>query len=280
MKNILIPIDFSDNAWDALTYAIRLYDDIPCCFYILNTYEVNPSRVTSTMHKFGARKVHDILKKESLDELQKVSKFLSENMLNDKHMYKTISRSGTLVSIVKYIVNEENIDMIVMGTTGASGLKGVFMGSNTVEVIKQINTCPIISVPEKYVYEEPTKMVFATDFKNDLGKIKLRSLIELQLIHNFKIHFLHAKKESELSDKQLYNIKILKNNFSEDAILIDIIDSNTTLSKTITAYAEEQKVQLICLVKHEHSFIEKLTHEPVVKRVSFQSTIPLLIVPV
>ena len=74
MKNILVPTDFSDNAWDALTYAIRMYDDIPCCFYILNTYEVNPSPVSSTMHQFGARKIYEILKKESEEELQKISK--------------------------------------------------------------------------------------------------------------------------------------------------------------------------------------------------------------
>ena len=65
-------------------------------------------------------------------------------MLNDKHTYKIVSKSGTLVSIVEDIVNKENIDMIVMGTTGASGLKGVFMGSNTVKIIKHIDTTPII----------------------------------------------------------------------------------------------------------------------------------------
>ena len=280
MKNILVPTDFSDNAWDALTYAIRIYDDIPCCFYILNTYEVNPSGVTSTMHQFGARKVYEILKNESKDELYKISKHLSENMLNDKHIYKSLSKSGSLFPIIQDIVNKQNIDLIVMGTTGASGLKGVFMGSNTVKVVKYINTCPILSVPQKYVYEEPTKIVFATDFKNNLGKMELRCLIDLQLIHNFKIHFLHIKKENKLSDKQQYNIEILKRNFNEDVCVIDEIETDTTLSKTITTFAEDQKVNMICLVNHEHSFIEKLTHEPVIKRVSFRSAIPLLILPV
>jgi nucleotide-binding universal stress UspA family protein len=280
MKNILVPTDFSDNAWDALTYAIRMYDDIPCCYYILNSYEVNPSKISSTMHQFGARKVYDILKDESSEELQKISKHLSENMLNDKHTYKTVSKSGSLIPIVKDIVNKEHIDMIVMGTAGASGLKGVFMGSNTVKVIKHINTCPILSVPEKYVYEEPTKIVFATDFKNHLSEMELRSLIELQLIHNFKIHFLHIRKTSELSEKQQYNMEVLKKNFNNDVCVIDEMDTDSTLSNAITAFAEDQKVNMICLVNHEHSFIEKLTHEPVIKRVSFHSAIPLLILPV
>lgn len=280
MKNILVPTDFSDNAWDALTYAIRMYDDIPCCFFILNTFEVNPSRFSRTTHQFGARKVYDILKDESKDELQKLLNHLTEHMLNDKHTYKTISKIGSLVPIVQDLVSQENIDLIVMGTTGASGLKEVFMGSNTVEVIKNVSTCPIISIPEKYVYEDPTKIVFATDFKNILGELELRCLIELQLIHNFKIHFLHIKKEKKLSENQQYNIEILKGNFTEDVFQIDEIESDTTLSKAITTFAKDQQVNMICLVNHEHSIIEKLTHEPVIKRVSFHSAIPLLILPV
>ena len=110
--------------------------------------------------------------------------------------------------------------------------------------------------------------------------MELRCLIELQLIHNFKIHFLHIKKEKKLSENQQYNIEILKGNFTEDVFQIDEIESDTTLSKAITTFAKDQQVNMICLVNHEHSIIEKLTHEPVIKRVSFHSAIPLLILPV
>ena len=280
MKNILVPTDFSDNAWDALTYAIRLYDDIPCCFYILNTYEANPSGATGSMYQFKQQKIYDILKKESEKELSVISNYLNDNMLNDKHKYKTISKSGSLVSVAKNFVTKEHIDLVIMGTTGVSGLRGVFMGSNAVKIIKEIAYCPIICVPEKYLYEELEQVMFANDFKKHLSKQDLTCLIELQFIHNISIRFIHIKKEKGLSEVQQYNIDSLKTYFENDLISFEEIESDTSVSKAITVFAEKEKINMVCLANYEHSFIEKLTHEPVIKRVGFRSPVPLLILPV
>jgi nucleotide-binding universal stress UspA family protein len=187
MRKILIPTDFSDNAWDALIYAIRLYNDVDCHFIILNTYKVSPSRITNAMNIVRNTKRYRVLKNESESGLKKIELYLKRNLLNKKHDYETISKSGSLVSILKHYVGEKNIDLIVMGTSGASGVKEIFMGSNTVDVIKNIDRCPIISVPEKYKYEEPEQIALATDLKRQLSSIELNTLIELKLIHNFKI---------------------------------------------------------------------------------------------
>ena len=280
VKNILVPTDFSDNAWDALTYAIRLYDDITCCFYILNTYEVNPSGATGSMYQFKQQKIYDILKEESEKELNVISNFLNDNMLNDKHEYKTISKSGSLVQVVRNFITKKDIDVIIMGTTGVSGLKGVFMGSNAVKIIKKIEYCPIICVPEKYVYEELEQVMFANDFKKHLSKQDLTCLIELQLIHNFSIRFIHIEKEKGLSEVQQYNIGSLKTYFENDLISFEGIESDSSVSNAITVFAEKEKINMVCLANYEHSFIEKLTHEPVIKRVGFRSPVPLLVLPV
>ena len=110
--------------------------------------------------------------------------------------------------------------------------------------------------------------------------MEIRSIIEIQLINNITLQFFHIKKENELSEKQQYNMEVLKKNFNEDVFVIDEIETNTTLSETITAFAEDQTVNMICLVNPAHSLIEKLTHEPVIKGVSFHSPIPLLILPI
>ena len=279
MKKVLIPTDFSDNAWDALTYAIRLYDDIPCVFYILNTYETNPSKMPNTMHQFAARKVARLLKKESEENLAKILAHLNDNMLNSKHEYKGISKIGSLSAVIQYVTEKEYIDVIVMGSKGATGLKEIFMGSNTVKVIKE-GFCPTVCVPEKYKYEELEQVIFATDFKKHLSKQDVRCLIELQLLHRFNIRFIHIKKESELSEKQQHTMDSLKSYFENDLISFEEIESDAPLSKAITTFAENENANLLCLANYEHSFMEKLTHEPVIKRVGFHTQIPLLILPV
>jgi len=280
MKKVLIPTDFSDNAWDALTYAIRLYDDIPCQFYILNTYQVSPSWSTNTMHKERNTHMYRVLKETSEKELRNIEKYLNENLLNDKHEYKTVSKTGSLTSILKRIVVDENIDMIVMGTTGATGAKEIFMGSNTVKAIKEIDQCPIISVPKKYEYEEPEIVVFANDLKRHFNAIELKCLIELQLIHNFSIRIIRVKKGKDLDSLQLKNKDLLLKYFDENNTFYEEITSDTNITEAINNYIEEYNVNMICLLNYEHSFIEKLTHEPIIKKISFHSNVPLLILPV
>ncbi|MCF6348669.1 MAG: universal stress protein [Flavobacteriaceae bacterium] len=260
MKKVLVPTDFSDNAWDALIYAIRLYDDIPCCFYILNTYPIS--------------------KTSSEKELKKISNYLNDNFLNNKHTYIIMSKKGLLLANIKQIVSNKNIDIIIMGTTGATGIKEVFMGSNTVKTIKHIDLCPIISVPLKYEYEEPEQLVLATNFKRHFNTIELESLIELQLIHNFEISILHVIKENILDSIQQQNKKALKQFLDNDNTVFEEIITYTTIADAINNYTEEYKVNMVCLLNYEHSFIEKLTHEPIIKKISFHSTIPLLILPV
>jgi len=280
MKKVLVPTDFSDNAWDALTYTIRLYDDIPCRFYILNTFVVSPSRITNTMHKERNTHMYRILKEASEKGLKEIEDYLNENLLNNKHEYKIFSKTGNLLHIIKRIVSNENIDMIVMGTAGATGAKEIFMGSNTVKIIKHIDGCPIISVPLKYEYEEPEQIVFATDFKRHFNKVELNCLIELQLIHNFKINVLHVKKENKLDSIQQQNKDVLKQCLDNNNTVFEEIITYTTKADAINKYTEAHTINMVCLMNYEHSFIEKLTHEPIIKKISFHSATPLLILPV
>jgi len=280
MKKVLLPTDFSDNAWDALTYAIRLYDDIPCLFYILNTYQVSTSRMTNTMHKERDTHMYRALKEESEEELKKIENYLNDNLLNDKHEYKIISKTGSLLTVIKWIVYDENIDIIVMGTSGATGAKEIFMGSNTVKIIKHVDLCPIISVPLKYEYEEPEQVAFANDFKRQLSAIELNCLIELQLIHNFEIRIIHVKKEDYLDNAQQQNKDMLSQFFDKENTVFEEIITGTSIAEAINDYNEEHKIDMICLINYEHSFIEKLTHEPIIKKISFHSSVPLLILPV
>ena len=280
MKKIIVPTDFSENAWDALIYAIRLFDDIPCVFYILNTYQVSSSRVLNTMHKVRGTRMYHMLKEASEKALKKIEGYLNDNLLNDKHEYKIVSKSGAFISVLKNFVSKENIDLIIMGTTGASGVKEIFMGSNAVKVIKHINLCPVLSIPKSYEYQELEHVVFATDFKRHYNAIELTCLLELQLIHRFVINVIHIKKENTLNAIQQQNIEMLKQFFEADKITFEEIDTNTTVEKAIHKYGSKHDAHMVCLLNYEHSLIKRLTNEPIISRVSFHSEIPLLIIPV
>lgn len=280
MKKILIPTDFSDNAWDALTYAIRLYDDIPCLFYVVNTYELVATGVNTTVHSGATKKLLTILKDDSKKGLEKIEKHLNEYLLNDKHEYKIISKHGSITSVVQDLIDKMHIDLVVMGTTGASGMKKVLMGSNTVKLIQNIKGCPVIAVPKAYEFREPEIISFASDLKKLFSHQDLRPLHELLLLHDLDLELLHVKKERLLSEVQQQNIATIKDVLGEKNVNYKEIPLDISVANSINTYLTTNTIDIVCLAKYEHNFWERLTREPVIKKVGFHVEIPLLIIPI
>jgi nucleotide-binding universal stress UspA family protein len=135
MKNILVPIDFSQNALNALHYAIYLFEKEKCQFHILHVY----SYPNDKEHK----KSNDNLKKAEFELVEKkLSKLIEElryKNTNSLHTFKAHTDDSFLNNAIRTMLRTAQIDFIFMGTKGATGAKRIFMGSNTVRVINDIN---------------------------------------------------------------------------------------------------------------------------------------------
>ncbi|WP_273568521.1 universal stress protein [Maribacter halichondriae] len=83
--------------------------------------------------------------------------------LNPKHTFVTLALHDYFVDAIKRESENKKIDLIVMGTKGATGLKKATVGSNTGDVITKIKQ-PLLAVPEDTVYEKPREIAFATDY--------------------------------------------------------------------------------------------------------------------
>lgn len=278
MKKILVPTDFSENAWDALMYATKLYSDINCTFYIVNTYDAVIMGSYQATQGFTDTQLLETLKEESINELNKIKGFLDKSILNNKHQFKVLSKMGSLTVIAKEIINEEKIDIIIMGTTGASGLKKYLLGSNTVDMMSAIKNCPILAVPKDYEFKELEKIDFATNLKYLYTKEALDVVTELLDLHDLGIEILHVKKEKSLSEHQEIGLANLKDQFKDyDFKFKEIQYPTSSIADSITSYCRDQQVDIICLPNYEHSLFEKLTHEPVLKNVGFHAEAPLLV---
>ena len=154
MKNILIPTDFSDNAWNATRYAIELFQNEECVFHLLNTYtpEIASSRFIAASLNGEIGNGADFCSKNGLE---KVLEQIRNTYNFPKHQFKTISSFCILVDEINEVVQNNKIDLIITGTKGVSGVEGVFMGSNTVRIIKSIKDCPVLAVPQNFEFATP-----------------------------------------------------------------------------------------------------------------------------
>ena len=269
MKHILLPTDFSDNSYHAISHALQLFKDETCTFYLLHTYTpvvYNMDYMQSTAAQF---ELMDAVKMASLDGLKRISNKMDSEFSNSKHHIETLSVFSTLTQEIKSVVARKNIDYIVMGPQGATGAKDVLFGSNTVHAFKNA-TCPVLAVPVNGGYKVPKSILFSTDYGIDYQDKNIKPFVDIAKLHASQVHALHVSFGNELSDKQLQNQAKLKTYLKP--VKHDFHDvRNEEVSAAIVAFQKETSVNMLVMINNKHSFFENLFFKSRINQIGFCS---------
>jgi nucleotide-binding universal stress UspA family protein len=279
MKNILLPTDFSDNAWNAIFTGLKMFQTVDCNFILLNTYEPKLANLMGNKSKERLGVIYDSLSENSKLQLDKTMQYLHENHSRSNHKFESVSISNDIEHTINQMVVDRDIDLIVMGTKGATGAKEVFMGSNTVKVIKKVRKCPIIAVPHNYDFKALKSVVFPTDFTHPYSKSELKPLIDVVGLWNAEIAILQIAQEYELHDEQKRNLKQLSNRLQDVKHSFHKVDMWNNVAEATNKFTGENDMDLIALIHYPHTFMEKLTREPVIRKIGFHAKVPLMVLP-
>jgi len=278
MKKIVLPTDFSDNALNAINYALQLFKNDVCTFYLLNTYTpmiyTYEYQINADQHMMEAV---DLVKKTSQTKLDKLLISLKNKYNNPKHTFTTVSSFSVLSDEVVEFTDKHNIDLVVMGTKGASKAREVLFGSNTIHVIKKAK-CPVLAIPENFDFEAPKEILFPTDYKVNFRSTNLALLSKLANMFNPRINILHTFNDNELSEDQVKNKQALDNYFSTTAHLFHNV-SNQKLTDAIEKFQLRAKINLLVMINARHSFFEKLFSKSAIHEIALHLNIPLLVIP-
>ena len=174
---------------------------------------------------------------------------------------------------------KNDIDLIAMGTEGASGAEKFFFGSNTMKVIKSIDQCPVLMVPDEYNFIIPKQIAFPTDFKRSYDDKELKPLMELTRLFNAKIKVLHIKTDKKLNDIQKYNFTTLKERLEGFEYSFHIVPDYTKKAKEINVFIENLKIDLLVMINYKHSLMDNIIKEPVINKIGLQPNVPFLVIP-
>lgn len=277
MKKILLPTDFSENAWNAISYAMQLFKDETCTFYVLNAYEyvMNPpsSGVLSVSQNNA---VVQAQKENSERDLANTLNKIHKEFKNTKHAFETYSMYSTFTDAVEKSIEKFKINMIVMGTTGTNAVKEMTFGSNTAALVGKI-TCPILAIPKDVTFKPLKEIGIACDYEYFYTKKLLKPFLELVDQQKSNISVLHVLNDKDdLSDDQFQiqqNLKkILPARKTEFYTL-----TNIKVPLAIHAFTEIRKLDLICILAKKHSIIERLLGKAHSKSISKHAEIPLLV---
>lgn len=275
MKNILVPTDFSNNAYNALFHATRLMQGEACTFHILNVY----NSFTPLEKPISSSDIGKHLEEESLEGLKHVCHRIRLDENDPLHHFKSISKRGNLVDIVSKMVDKEEVDLIVMGNSGRSEIEAIFMGSNALDLSTKIKKCPVLTIPKEIDFKSIKEIAFVTDHKNYYDAGLLQPLLFIAKKFKSKIRITHINEAETLTDTQHINQGVLLEYLSDFKYSLNWMPLFKSKATAINSFLEEMQIDMLVMVNYEHSFLERMTREPVIKRVGFDNNIPFLVIP-
>lgn len=276
MKNIILPTDFSENAYNAIDYALQLFKDEQCTFFLLNTY--TPVLYDSEyMYYSPTMSLDEIYRANSKKGLTRLEKRLKKEYNNPNHRFEKVSAFSFLPDEINEMVKEKDIDLVVMGTQGATGAKEVLFGTQTVHAIKKA-TCPVLAIPAEYEYQPIENILLPTDLSIGFKENQLQVLRALSTSTKATLHILHVLHEEKLNKDQEDGKKELAKYFKDVNHDFHIVKADD-VKETILRFPKENPIELVAMINNKHSFFENLFFKPVVHSVGFHIKVPFLVIP-
>lgn len=276
MKYILIPTDFSENSWNAIEYALNFFKDTACNFYLLHV-TLSRNYSGSEFPLFLSGEVVDVvLEKQGKIALKSLLKKIKKHFSNPLHNFHQINTYNFFIDSVKEVIKQKGIDLVVMGTKGASGLSEIIVGSNTGDLITQVK-CPVLIVPEKGVFKTPEEIAFPTDYNIFYPTAILNEIDKISAMFNSSIRILYIqKKEEDLTKFQLENKEYLNDFFADKKHSFHTI-INKNIEAGVQCFVESRDIDLIIMVNKNKNLFQRILVRPTVKEISYHTDIPFLV---
>tara|TARA_R110000765_G_scaffold103334_2_gene192631 strand:- start:17668 stop:18510 length:843 start_codon:yes stop_codon:yes gene_type:complete len=277
MKNILIPTDFSENAWNALLYGISFFKKTHCTFHIVHVNSINTNTSGETAMFLSPEVLEESLLVESNEKLQKLMSKIEHLPLNVKHEFKSLALYGFLTDHIKSQVKEKKIDLIIMGTKGSTGLKSVSIGSNTGDIITKV-PCTVLAVPEHAVYSRIKEIGFPSDFQLKYDHKILETLKDILLLKKSALRLLYVSlKNEKLSPIQENNKRILMEHYKDIECSFHFV-TGKKIDDSIQCFTESRNLDMLVMVAKNLNFLERILFRPTVEKISYHTKVPFLVI--
>ena len=281
MPTILFPTDFSDAAKQAYIYALKMAEKLNARIVTLHAFERPDFRglthVPRDLEEFYTNA--DLYEfdnyRQAVPVLDRIQK---ENGLEGVAVVHTL-HEGKTEPTIRARAAAEAADLIVMGTTGARGLKEIVLGSVAGEILENA-PCPVLAVPEEAVFDGAIdKIAFTTNYLPE-ERAALAELLKLFAPLNVDVHTVNV----DLAHTAEYHGRMDEFAAATPAEYAErmhyhVLDG-TDFESTLTDFLEDNGVDILAMVTRRRNFLQELFHYSKTKAMSYHSRIPVLSFPV
>ena len=273
MNKILCPVDFSETSLNAIEFAAEIGRKFRSTITLVHVFtEADFNKIVGEEHIGRSFK-------ELLNMADAKMKQLADE-INEEYKPKGISHCdyhvglGDLVDRLLSFVEEEHYDLIVMGTTGISRIRGVFFGSNTEDVIEKARV-PILCVPKNASFQGFNKIVYASDFMKE-DRMAIQEVISFATVFDARISVLHINLD-DTDDKYKEFIEDLKSFIQYKKINFVNKNFKENIGLGIEEFMQEENSDLLVVFKKQRSFVGSIFHKSLTKTLSYSTDKPFFV---
>ena len=270
VKTIVVPTDFSDPSLTAIHYATMIASEGNGKIILFHAVSLHLSATVEETKFYAAGE----LEKIENEQLHQLRHHIQKR--HPKVQFECISRTGFPVESIQDIANEVKADLIVMGTRGANGIKGILVGSNTASLIEQTGI-PVLAVPEESDYNGIRKIVFATNMQKDDVRC-LKCIISMFGNNTPDITLLHIEdghlRDPEAALHSWFHTEVLPQ-INYPKLFAECI-SETDIVKSLDEYLRTNKIDLVVTATRKRNFIERIFDRSITRKLVFHTHVPLL----
>ena len=290
INQILVPTDFSENAQHALNYAVALAKQCSAKLHLLHIPVIPTYLLMDLSYSPGPEAVTRILN-ESQDALDEQAQAVAAAGVE----HFTAIREGTVHEVIRDYAKEHDVDLVIVGTHGRTGVSKLMYGSVTERVIKTVHTPIVVVPPEGGV--TPSSIVMSFDFSTP-SKRAAEVARAIHGVFHGPLHLVHCYLDvwgeytdrgavvGEAAEKRREALHLgLEEMLRAEANELFSIDAQTIQRHLVTGdpaegilrVADEVGATLICAGTTGKSGIERLLIGSVARRLLHDSKVPLLL---
>ncbi|TYA71600.1 universal stress protein [Seonamhaeicola marinus] len=274
MRAILLPTDFSKNSLNAINYAVELFKEVDCQFYVLNVQKASAFISDDMMVVSSTTTIYNTLIDAAKKSIANVISNIKTKHNNKKHSFHSIVDYDNFMDSINQMVKKYNIDLIVMGTKGASGLSRILFGSNTVRVMRNCDT-PLLAIPSECEFNALKEIGFVTNHITLYDKETLKALKDLVTISTADLTILHLTNDTN-SEEYIHNHTFFDLYFNKVSHR-SIETEREGILNSIKTKEEYDNIGMLSIVKKHHSFLEYLLKNFTEEEIAYSCQLPLLI---
>jgi len=281
MKKILVPVDYSKTAQNALAYAVEYALETGAKLHVFHAIEPLGGEVGYSFYSVGDRMAGE-LQAEAQAYLQNITAQYAKKKYKGTRKSLDITWAvcaGTVVEELNNYVETEGYDGAIVGTKSESGSSFWLWGSVTYQLIASAKV-PVLAIPSQATYQSVKEILYAANFTADETQYidYLRNLVS-----SFKgrVTCLHIDnlEPNPIANESWQQMEEMRDLYA--FIPVSELDFKIQFSKKVESgifdYLNKNIVHIIAILQKERSFIEQLFHHSVSRTLPFHSKLPVLI---